>query len=455
MQITELNIKKLYGYIDKKIHFHNDMNLLVGINGAGKTSVLNVLTWLLRPSIKSLIITDFESLDLKFRFNDANYIISCRRDLKGLIYSIESGSGIQYEPLRISVPYSSKEVFNNEDYKKHLLNEYRFLRPEEHEKLTWEFVESLPTPTIIGLDRNLYVEETREPLYFTNKADDRFKSNPENRTPLDRVKQMVNMNYRRRKNSILRLTNQLKNSLMISAFEGNITQDSLHNIDTSTLSIKDINKAELKLQEYFNNLERKTLSDAEHEKITLYFKNLKQVVVDYEKDKSDEIAKIIYKLNRSQFSKVSDLLNQFEKFETQTHRVMMVIDEYLKAINFFLKDSAKEIVFKEETSEIGFNTLDKNGKVLVKNRDITSLSSGEQQILILFSYIAFNSKNKQIFIIDEPELSLHIKWQENFLEKLDSIRPLNTQIIIATHSPILASKRKEKAIVLLPYNEDL
>ena len=130
--------------------------------------------------------------------------------------------------------------------------------------------------------------------------------------------------------------------------------------------------------------------------------------------------------------------------------MMRKIDEYLDTLNFFLKDSSKRIVFKEDTSEIAFHTLDKQGNILLKNKDIRNLSSGEQQILILFSYIAFNKNEGRVFIIDEPELSLHIKWQEHFLEKLNIIRPEGTQLILATHSPILANKMRNKAILLLP-----
>ncbi|MBS1537131.1 MAG: AAA family ATPase [Bacteroidetes bacterium] len=38
MQIDKLIIKGLYGYIDKTINFNEDLTLLVGINGSGKTS---------------------------------------------------------------------------------------------------------------------------------------------------------------------------------------------------------------------------------------------------------------------------------------------------------------------------------------------------------------------------------------------------------------------------------
>lgn len=81
------------------------------------------------------------------------------------------------------------------------------------------------------------------------------------------------------------------------------------------------------------------------------------------------------------------------------------------------------------------------------------MSSGEQQILILFSYLAFNSEDGKLFIIDEPELSLHVKWQEDFLQYLDQITPKTTQVIVATHSPILVSKKKDNTLLLLPYNQ--
>ena len=71
---------------------------------------------------------------------------------------------------------------------------------------------------------------------------------------------------------------------------------------------------------------------------------------------------------------------------------------------------------------------------------------------MLFSYIAFNSSDGRVFIIDEPELSLHIKWQEEFLSQLEKITPKATQLILATHSPILVNKKKQKTRILFPYN---
>jgi DNA repair exonuclease SbcCD ATPase subunit len=54
MNIDKVIIKNLYGYLNKEINLNRDINLLVGINGSGKTSVLNVINWLLIPSFPNL-----------------------------------------------------------------------------------------------------------------------------------------------------------------------------------------------------------------------------------------------------------------------------------------------------------------------------------------------------------------------------------------------------------------
>ncbi|MBK6481151.1 MAG: ATP-binding protein [Saprospiraceae bacterium] len=129
--------------------------------------------------------------------------------------------------------------------------------------------------------------------------------------------------------------------------------------------------------------------------------------------------KLLYGLNASQFVKVNKLLREFLKFDNDSSKALESINQYINTLNYFLKDSAKELLFNDEASELSFNTLDRNGKTITEYKDIKFLSSGEQQILILFSYIAFNSDDGRIFIIDEPELSLHIKWQEDFLDYLE------------------------------------
>jgi predicted ATPase len=278
------------------------------------------------------------------------------------------------------------------------------------------------------------------------------KNTIQNLSPLDRVKEIVNREYRRKKNSILNLTSNLKNHLMLSTFAGSITIESFTSGIRHKLNITQIEGAEKRVNDYFQNFEKKPLNEEEQKTITNYFAQLKEITKQYQNKPDDETVKLLYGLNASQFVKVNKLLKEFEKFEADSNKALEQITTYIDTLNFFLKDSAKKLLFKEDTAELSFHTLDKNGNIITEFKDIKFLSSGEQQILILFSYIAFNSQDGKLFIIDEPELSLHIKWQEDFLDQLENITPKGTQLILATHSPILANKKREKALVLMPYN---
>jgi len=62
------------------------------------------------------------------------------------------------------------------------------------------------------------------------------------------------------------------------------------------------------------------------------------------------------------------------------------------------------------------------------------LSSGEKQLLIILLTVLCQEENPAILVMDEPEISLHLRWQ---YELVDIIRHLNPhcQVIIATHSP--------------------
>lgn len=80
--------------------------------------------------------------------------------------------------------------------------------------------------------------------------------------------------------------------------------------------------------------------------------------------------------------------------------------------------------------------------------DINELSSGEKQLFLRTLAIRMLNPENSIILIDEPELSLHPKWQQRIVDVYRKIGK-NNQIIIATHSPhILGSVRKENIMLL-------
>lgn len=64
------------------------------------------------------------------------------------------------------------------------------------------------------------------------------------------------------------------------------------------------------------------------------------------------------------------------------------------------------------------------------------LSSGEEQMLIMLYRILFDSPAGSLIIIDEPEISLHVSWQQQMGGMLSNLaRMRDLQIVVATHSP--------------------
>ncbi len=85
-------------------------------------------------------------------------------------------------------------------------------------------------------------------------------------------------------------------------------------------------------------------------------------------------------------------------------------------------------IYINERNELLIET--QSGKIF----PLIHLSSGEKQLLIILGQSLLQENNLHVYIADEPELSLHVEWQEKLVSSLKSVNP-NSQIIFATHSP--------------------
>lgn len=102
-------------------------------------------------------------------------------------------------------------------------------------------------------------------------------------------------------------------------------------------------------------------------------------------------------------------------------------------------DNEKGVVFEPIES--------KSGKKHVI--PLEKLSSGEKHDFIMFYELIFNSDTTRVFLIDEPEISLHVAWQMEFIDVLEKICVLNgTQAIVATHSPDIVNGHDDLLISL-------
>jgi len=62
------------------------------------------------------------------------------------------------------------------------------------------------------------------------------------------------------------------------------------------------------------------------------------------------------------------------------------------------------------------------------------LSSGEKQMLIILLTVLVENREPYVLLMDEPEISLHIEWQQRLLELITDLNP-SAQVILTTHSP--------------------
>jgi len=82
----------------------------------------------------------------------------------------------------------------------------------------------------------------------------------------------------------------------------------------------------------------------------------------------------------------------------------------------------------------------------------SELSSGEQQMAVLAYEILFRAEDATVVIIDEPEISLHVLWQDTLIEDLATMGgPSGLQFLMATHSPTILANHQhlERSLDLL------
>src|SRR6266480_2834572 len=103
MILRQLRLRRLYGYMDKDIDFSSDINLIVGINGSGKTSVLNVVSWLLQPSIPHLCMTQFEEIRLDFSQDGKDALIRCTQIETEFQFFLEGTAYVDFAPLIVQL----------------------------------------------------------------------------------------------------------------------------------------------------------------------------------------------------------------------------------------------------------------------------------------------------------------------------------------------------------------
>jgi len=194
----------------------------------------------------------------------------------------------------------------------------------------------------------------------------------------------------------------------------------------------------------FLNLEDKI--DINNDKLKIMEKLLEYL--GYEK-------KIGVRFNLNSFnSKRKNKYNEIDFLYKEVQKLNSLIDDGNKIFWFSLSNNNENDIVISNIQKI--NKLSK--KVMDSNFDdkmemdfyltkedldlpLLYASSGQLMLLVTMIYIASNITKQTVILIDEPENSLHLQWQKEFIKLLsDLFKDFSPKIIIATHSPLLISR---------------
>lgn len=458
MKLLRFTAKNVHEYINFDINFNKDVNFIAGLNGSGKTTALNIIASMLAPSIEELAKINFEEATLHLTTSDT---ISFSITAKQYNDSIElSTSALPNEQPIIA---SLQEFRHSKE--RSSTNKFRGLK-------AFKFISNLPSPMFLSLDRR-FIKEVKSsdssPLNFII-----FDDTPHNKDVDGSMKEALEL--------ISKKSAELKDKQTLEdrKLRDKIILDSFHVDDRSssgTALPDNRTPSELKAKQKtikstligldFKSEEFESIYDNFFDNLIALSKNVSEVFnkTRLETTKSSanpkkkgaastppiskaeplslESSQILGKwfANSHQMARIDRLLKLIDEYEKAKTEIYRPLVKFETLVNTFLEQTDKKI----KVTNRGEVTIFIAGT----ERSLTTLSSGERQILIMLAHLSLNSLLPQsgIFIVDEPELSLHISWQDMFLEAVQAAGP-DLQIILATHSPAIIGGRNEFYIPL-------
>lgn len=129
------------------------------------------------------------------------------------------------------------------------------------------------------------------------------------------------------------------------------------------------------------------------------------------------------------------------------------IELYFQVVNSLFGETGKEITIDPKNNTLAFALKRLSGLNVVTGGTVQleQLSSGEKQMLLILTTVFLQEEKPCVLLMDEPEISLHITWQDRLIEKIRQLNPY-CQLILTTHSPNIFANGWEDKIVFI---EDL
>lgn len=476
MHIKHFEVEGLHGFIDAKLDFFPDLTIIVGRNGSGKTSVLDLMSHLVRLDIEAIKKTKFSSATLVLSDEELGQVLICASNgEKNRSVSLTIGDAAPAE-LFLDSSLLTSEIIRNQGFgllsagslDERTMRRLAHVMPSDNWTQSVFKIKKNIHLTFVRLDRTVLAVDSQGSISIDvgiASADLSTQRTSMPKDPIDDVIQVMrrkHLQYRRAAERIQRIASSDLIKLHFSPPSETLPKQSptekqlrtkvmalKHKVKSSHL-IANAPDISVSIDKFFDEFE--ALLDRAFPKTQEAKKRIGRRTL------SEETLQVMIGVKERQ---ISELLRIFENEQEQTSRAYLPIKRYLDMAAKFLGESGKTLRFSPENLELGFVItktlrLQESSSGAVESvyspdtRSIKELSSGERQVLIVLTYLAFLAGNDSIFIVDEPELSLHISWQSKLIPALTELRPENCQIILATHAPEIAGRAKQHTIILRP-----
>lgn len=431
MKLVRVEFTKLFGYFDYSIDFHDTVTILHGLNGCGKTTMLQTINAVFNKEMDTIKSTDLQSVSFFF---STGAILKIDRKKIYLDPEKEKATGIIY--LAYSIIENGKEtVFdsfeNTDEYQdivKRFLKGYRpFPFLERINESTWydrkretklnleEVIAEYGTIIFRRYSREYLEDDIPQPVQDILASMDVRLIAADRLTVAKRVERQYgedNIKIERRVNLIAKdLSQKIRDTIQQYA--------QLSQAKDRTFPLRAIKQSS-----------PLTVDEIKSKMIELESKRKEFVDTGILEEEQDDIG-------------IHDLLDAITESNRQNLSLYAIDTE--EKLNALSSLSSSINLFR--------NLIDKNfnNKRIVFNKDYgfrfvatysdstilpQSLSSGEQHELVMFYDLIFNASENTLILIDESELSLHIKWQLDYVDELlQIISATKFSAVLATHSP--------------------
>ena len=471
--LKDVTINNLFGQEQINIDFSKRSVIITGDNGNGKTTILNIIYNVLVGNYHTLIKMNFEQINIifqsEFKFMNEikielkkSYILkqlTIRYRLKSKILKIEITSNIYNNIILNSIEFNNKILYQEDkndnlfyfyDDKSTIIELLEAINENEFQSNIKKINESLlyfPTYRRIDLD----IES-----YFSNLYDDSMMSYFKR----DGLRKFTSFGTLDRR--VIGISNTDIEDIL-REYTRKLNETSSNNLDIllrnfSKNSILGMNEDALKIQLSELSMQTKIFEQLTsiNESLSLEISNEQLVEIS---EQFEEKLKFINKIKKNKPKDQDELNKVIELFMSLP--MMQVFQKLQESYLLFNNKMALEL---ENYKYIQENLLDFSGNKLKLNRTelnefyffkegagidkFNDFSTGEKQLItfLVYSAIELPKNTPSLIIIDEPELSLHVKWQNKLLKNL--LKKDNIKILSATHSPYILNKLEVDSMIV-------